>query len=146
MKLNKMVWAILFSFICFACGSSSSGPSSAAPRVHGVALFKVDEFGFKTETLSFTIGDLANLEVYATDPDLDMQTLYFEEYWLPNPDEYHLTGEMILPSQSGPDMTYFLIEPIEITGPAGNYRMCFWIVDKVGNESNEFCVNYVANS
>jgi len=42
-------------------------------------------------------------------------------------------------------MVYFFIENTIVDGPAGNWRICFWIVDIAGNESNEFCVNLVIN-
>ena len=67
-----------------------------------------------------------------------MQTLYAEDYLFPNLDVPESTGDTILPSQSGPDMTYFLIESAEVTGPAGNYRTCLWIFDKVGTKATNF--------
>jgi hypothetical protein len=77
---------------------------------------------------------------------MDMNTLFISSYLLPNLDSpYDPIAEKILPTQAGPTMEYYFVEPIEIEGPAGNWRICFWIVDNVGNESNDFCVNMIVN-
>lgn len=76
--------------------------------------------------------------------DLNMDALYISQYLYPNFETTHLPiSNSILPSQSSADMVYFFIENIEIVGPTGNWRFCFLIVDKSGNESNEFCLNAV---
>ena len=142
--------AILFSIlISFGCGGGGGGgdvPPTTAPTISSITAFKIVN-GFPIESLSFDIGDMSNIEITASDPDLDMNTVFISQFLLPDLDSpFFPTSEQILPSQSDPNMKYFFIDPIEIVGPAGNWRMCIWIVDKAGNESNEFCVNVVVNA
>lgn len=140
---------IPFLFFLAACGGGGGGdgtpPPTTAPTISSVTLYKVVN-DTPVESLSFDIGDMVNIEIIANDPDLDMSTLYISQFLLPDLDTpYEPISENVLPSQQGADMTYFFIEPIEIGGPAGNWRSCFMIVDGAGNESNEFCVNAVVN-
>ncbi len=119
-------------------------PSETAPTLTNVELFNANDPG--TVTFSFDIGDTANFNVSATDPDLDMTTLYFTEYF-PSDSTTPYTGPtpIAMPSQSATDMVYTLIQPTEVTGPAGNWRLDFQIEDSNGNESNVFQV-YIAIS
>ena len=90
-------------------------------------------------TASFTIGDYVNFEVYATDPDLDMVKLYITQYHPQDSTTPYLGPDLMsLPSQSAVDMIYYPIDPIEVTGPAGSWRIEFQIEDSKGNESNVF--------
>ena len=148
---QKFIWiksvAILFAIlISFGCGGGGGGgdvPPTTAPTISSLTAFKIVN-GVPIETLSFDIGDMSNIEITASDPDLDMNTVFISQFLLPELDSpFFPTSEQILPSQSDPNMKYFFIDPIEIVGPAGNWRMCIWIVDKAGNESNQFCINAV---
>ena len=124
---------------CNGGGGGGNDNSTPAPEITSVALLKNGQ-----QTLTFEIGDMYNLAVHAFDTDLDMEKIFIDQFLLPNLDApYYPTTEFILPSQSEVNMVYFLLEDGQVTGPAGNWRICFLIVDAVGNESNEFCVNIV---
>ena len=96
-----------------------------------------DEYGVRTEI--FTIGELANVDVQATDPDKDMETIYVTTF-LPNDAEVPHWGPegSPLPSVSERTDWFYNIEAFEVTGPAGDYRIEFEITDAMGNDSDVF--------
>lgn len=149
-KLNYAFFIFLIAlslpFTYGGCNGGGGGDDSGTPpSISSVILYKIVD-GTPTETLIFDIGDEYNVNIYASDPDLNMSTLYVSEYLLPDLDTpYYPTGETILPSQVAADMIYFLIENGVVAGPAGDWRVCFLIIDGAGNESNEFCLNIVIN-
>ena len=129
------------------CGGGGGGGSKkdrgTAPMVEETVLYRMDA-GVMVETLVFDVGDFANLDVIATDPDLDMTVMYLTDYLAPDLDvPYGATAESVLPTQMAPTMRYFLLEDVEVLGPAGQWRLCLFIVDGRGNESSDFCLNYV---
>lgn len=130
--------SILFLFIN-GCGGGGDGggPAQTAPKIIDVTIY--DE-NWNIE-YSFNIGELANFEVDASDPDLDMETLLVTQYYPSDSQDIYL-GPVIfsLPSQSSAEMTYWNIDPIEIIGPAGGWRIEFQIEDSLGHESNIFKV------
>jgi len=127
-------------------GAGGGGAVGTAPTISDVKFYKIVD-GVPVETLIFDIGDKFNFDLFASDPDLDMDTCYIEEYLLPDIDvPYGPTIELILPTQTAVDMVYFAEEDSTVDGPAGTWRECFWMVDTAGNESNEFCVNVVVNA
>lgn len=142
--MKKLIYCFMALFIIIGCGGSGGGGNTGtAPQITNVQLFKNDSEDY-TQTLIFAIGDNANVNIFATDPDLDMNTLYYYEYLGPNfSTPYAGPYEMLLPSQSATDMVYWLIEDIPVTGPTGDWRLTLWITDEKGNESNEFSINYV---
>lgn len=119
--------------------SSSTGEVShdTAPIINSVELYDANW----NLNYSFTIGDYANFAVYATDSDKDMECCYITQYYpLDSNTPYYGPDIMYLPSQSDVDMVYWNINPIEVTGPAGDWRIEFQIEDANGNESNIFKV------
>ena len=147
--ITLVILSLSFSYVgCPGGGGGGGGGDDhgTAPTISSIKLFKVVE-GVPIETLIFDTGDLLNWSIIANDPDLDMNTLFISPYLSPDfdfPAEADI--ELILPSQLDATMDYFFVEPIGITEDlAGNWRLCFWIVDKAGNESNEFCVHIVIN-
>ncbi|MBW1690828.1 MAG: hypothetical protein JRF35_01890 [Deltaproteobacteria bacterium] len=117
-------------------GSTTSN-NGTAPTINNVELYDVD-WNLK---YSFTIGDDANFAVYATDSDKDMDCCYITQYYpLDSSIPYYGPDIMYLPSQSEVDMVYWNVNPIEVTGPAGNWRIEFQIEDANGNESDIFKV------
>ena len=141
--------ALLLPFTYGGCsggGGGDDGDRGTAPEISPVILLKIVD-GVPTQTLSFDVGDIVNISVIATDPDLDMNTLFTTPYLAPDfdsPAEPDI--ELELPSQTDPTMEYFFNNFIEISEDlVGNWRLCFWIVDNAGNESNEFCVNLIIN-
>ena len=115
--------------------------AAATPEISSVRLSKLID-GQYVETSNFEIGDTANILVIAVDPDLDMDTMYIDEYLSPDFKTPFNTVEIILFSQADPT-TEYLLETAEVTGQVGSWRNCFLVVDSAGNESNEFCVNYM---
>lgn len=128
-----------------AGGGGGGGNQGTTPSISSVLLFKMVA-GAPVETLTFEIGDEFNINVFATDPDLDMHTLYASQYLFPDLNSpYFPIAEFIMPTQTDTNMVYFLITNSEVVGPAGDWRICFYIVDEAGNESDDFCVNAVIN-
>jgi hypothetical protein len=148
------VVALSLSFSFFGCvpgpggGSGGSGGSGSpvddngtAPSILDIKLFKIVDDA-PIESSSFNIGDITNMSMIANDLDLDMNTLFISKFLLPDLDSPFVpTSEIILPTQTYHTIEYYFIEPIDIEGPAGDWQICFLIVDKAGNESNEVCIN-----
>lgn len=154
MKKSLMFVFILAFTLPFTYGGCNGGGgggdnndnviTGTAPEITSVQLFKVNKYGEITPTLTFSIGDLFNIHVSAFDVDLDMAKMFVDQFLLPNIDApYYPTIDLFLPMQNEISMIYYLIESTEVQGPAGDWRICFLIVDSAGNESNEFCVNTV---
>jgi hypothetical protein len=118
-------------------GGAPSSPPGTAPTITNVVIYDV----YWIPSLSFDIGDYANFEVYATDPDLDMTTLFITQYHPADSNiPYYGPDTMSLPSVSTADTYFYTIDPIEVTGPAGSWRIEFQIEDSKGNDSNVFKV------
>ena len=130
--------SILFLFVG-GCGRGGDGgsPPQTAPKIIDVAIY--DEYWI--EEYSFNIGEFANFSVYASDPDLDMKSLLVTQYYPSDSQNiYYGPSLLSLPSQSSVEMTYWNIDPIEIIGPAGGWRIEFEIEDSLGHESKVFKV------
>ena len=130
--------SILFLFVG-GCGGGGDGgsPPQTTPKIIDVAIY--DEY-WNVE-YSFTIGEFANFSVDASDPDLDMKSLLVTQYYPSDSQNiYYGPSLLSLPSQSSVEMTYWNIDPIEIIGPAGSWRIEFEIEDSLGHESNIFKV------
>ena len=136
----KKLLVLFFLLLLTACNEGGDDDGSP-PEISSVRLARLID-GQYVETSSFEIGDAANILVIAVDPDLDMDTMYIDEYLSPDFKTPFDSLEIILSSQVDPT-TEYLLETAEITGQVGSYRDCFLVVDSAGNESNEFCVNYM---
>lgn len=145
MKITLIIISILA--LLFGCGGGSdSNPAvtTTAPVISSVKLTNPALFNDWPQ-YEFYIGDMVDVEMIANDPDLDMTTLYVTHYLSPDFDTPYLqTIEVTLPSQTTSRAKYVLINPIEVVGPAGTWKVCFMIVDSVGNESNNFCFDSIA--
>jgi len=138
----KKLLVLFFLLLLTACSEGGGGGDAGSPpEISSVRLARLID-GQYVETSSFEIGDAANILVIAVDPDLDMDTMYIDEYLSPDFKTPFNSLEIILSSQVDPT-TEYLLETAEITGQVGSYRDCFLVVDSAGNESNEFCVNYM---
>ena len=136
----KKLLVLFFLLLLTACNEGGDDDGSP-PEISSVRLARLID-GQYVETSSFEIGDAANILVIAVDPDLDMDTMYIDEYLSPDFKTPFDSLEIILSSQADPT-TEYLLETAEINGQVGSYRDCFLVVDSAGNESNEFCVNYM---
>jgi len=136
--------SIIFIFAISCSGGGGGGGddnSGTAPVIDSVTLFRIID-DVPIERLVFDIGDEINLNIFATDPDMDIDTLFVSQYLFPNTDiPYSPVLEFLLPSQIEPSIRYFLLSNTVIEGPAGDWRICFYVVDEAGNESNDFCLN-----
>ena len=136
--------SIIFIFAISCSGGGGGGGddnSGTAPVIDSVTLFRIID-DVPIERLVFDIGDEINLNIFATDPDMDIDTLFVSQFLFPNTDiPYSPVLEFLLPSQIEPSIRYFLLSNTVIEGPAGDWRICFYVVDEAGNESNDFCLN-----
>lgn len=139
MKKLLVLLSILLSLGCGGSSSSTPAPAQTAPKITNVVFYNADDL--YTPTYTFEIGDYVYFDVYATDPDLDMKTLYVTEYY-PFDSTTIYTGPVpfSLASQSTSDTIYMNLIAIEVIGPAGSYREEFQIEDAKSNESNIFTV------
>lgn len=106
--------------------------SGTAPEIAGVFFFRydagTDEF---VATYTFAIGQTAYIDVYASDPDLDMSEIIITQTHLPSGNGD--SGTLPLPSQSNENMVYF--SDTVVDGPAGQWRIDFVMNDAAGNQS-----------
>lgn len=146
-KLISLLFVVLLVVSCSGGGGGGGNDNGTRPVIADLVMYERNPITNEyEESYVYEIGDMVNFEVYASDPDLDMDTLYASQYLLPNTTEpYYPESTQLLPTQSDADMIYYLLEDVEIEGPAGNWRFCVYIVDERGNESDEFCVNIVTN-
>ena len=140
---------IVLSFIIMGntCGGGGGGgggndviQETPAPIISKVELFKILSNGIPFMTDRFCIGDEANMEITAFDEDQNMSLIFIDQFLLPDLLNPHLpTSQVELPAQVAQTMKYWFLENIIVAGPAGDWRVCFWIVDSAGNESFEVC-------
>ncbi len=124
--------------IFIACGGGGGGGGGGtAPVIDDAVL--TDEYYNPTSV--FNIGDIANVVIVATDPDLDMENLLVTQYHPDNSSTpYYGPDVAMLPSQSAPTMIYTFIGGVTIVGPAGTWRIEFQIEDYAGHTSSVFRV------
>jgi len=133
------------TLLCPGCNGGNGGaPPGTVPKINWVELYLWDDP--YVPRLEFTIGDQADFLVSATDPDLDIKTLYITQYY-PSDETmpYHGPESLSLPSQSDTDALYWPLAPTEVTGPAGGWRIEFQICDARGNYSNIFTIYVLIN-
>jgi hypothetical protein len=132
--------------LCPGCDGGGDGgiPPGTAPRINWVELYLWG--GPYVPTFEFTIGDQVEFLVSATDPDLDIKTLYITQYY-PSDETapYYGPDPLSLPSQSDPDALYWPLAPTEVTGPVGDWRIEFQIYDNRGNASNVYTIYILIN-
>ena len=132
---------IFISILLFvACGGGGDGSMpQTAPVITNILLYNTENL-YEPAT-SFQIGEYVYFLIYATDPDLDMTTLYVTEYYPSDSDTiYQGPVPIVLPDQSASSVIYANIGPSRIVPPAGFYRAEFQIEDIQGNESNIFII------
>lgn len=140
MKKLLILLSVLFFISCGGGSSSTPAPAlGTTPIITNVLFYNATDL--TTPATSFTIGDYVYFDVYATDPDLDMTTLYVTEYY-PYDSTTIYTGPVpfSLSSQPASNTIYTNLTAIEVTGPAGSYREEFQIQDAKANDSNIFIV------
>ena len=110
-----------------------------SPVIEAVELFNFRDL--TTPVTEFVIGDEVTFTVRFTDADLDCAYLTISEYFLllPNPDPSSETTYWIVQDTVTDTINSFPdLDPVEISGPAGKWRVDFRIEDEAGNVSNIF--------
>jgi len=134
--LLLLIFLILFC-ACSGGDDNNGEPSQTAPKINNVKIYN----SHGTEDYSFNIGEYAIFGVSATDPDMDMTNLLIWQYYpADSTTPYYGPSTVALPSQSEANAIYSTIDPIEIIGPAGYWKIEFQLEDSKGNESNVFRV------
>ena len=137
--MKKTLTVLIALFTVFGCGGSdgSGGSGGTAPVINSVVL--TDEFSNPTSI--FNIGDIANVVITATDPDLDMENILITQYHPSDSNTpYYGPDVVMLPSQSQPTMMYTFVGGVTIVGPSGTWRTEFQVEDYAGHASNIFRV------
>lgn len=148
MKRFKHTAILLFVIIVFnGCdgGGGSGSDNGSRPQITDVVIFNVEN-GVETQTRVFSIGDRISFNAYASDADMDMSQLVIEEYYpLDATTPYFPPTELALPTVPQADVYFYPLEPGTISGPAGDWKVDFYIIDKKGNESNTWTVYLTIN-
>ena len=80
----KKLLVLFFLLLLTACNEGGDDDyDGSPPEISSVRLARLID-GQYVETSSFEIGDAANILVIAVDPDLDMDTMYIDEYLSPD--------------------------------------------------------------
>ena len=114
-----------------------------APTITSATLYKGGDDGLESEADVLHIGDKVNVKITASDPDIDMQTLYYSMYLLPNETTPYYGPFSANILQTYTTSTYHLVEPLTVEGPIGRWRIKSYIVDSVGNESDEVSIDII---
>jgi hypothetical protein len=142
MKRSSVVRVVLGCALVFALGLSSRGGADGsagtgtAPRIDKVIMYRLVN-GVQQESLEFWIGDQMTFRIYAYDRDRDISQVVMARY---HPVEatvpYHPVTAMPLPSQDEAEVILFPVGYIDNIGPAGSWRIEFYLIDSTGNESD----------
>jgi hypothetical protein len=111
------------------------GPTGTAPTISHVNLYRYNSStGYFEASFSFAIGEIAYVEVFVNDPDLDIASLTGRTTHVStgNSDTSTIGAE----PQSAADTVY--VGAWEIIGPTGTWNADFWMTDSAGNTSNEY--------
>ena len=131
--MKKLFAIFIILLVISGCGGGDDPDDRTAPIITNVVLTDIDGY---TES-TFRIGDTVNVAVYATDPDLDMETLFVTEYHSAWPSYHPYYGpDTILLSQPTTNTVYYF--SVVVIGPVGNWRIEFQIDDYKGHSSNVF--------
>ena len=145
---KALIFLIGFLFLISACvikpsDDSDDSYSGTAPRITNVQLFYWDGYDWVEDDL-FYIGEYTNFLAYVTDPDLNITTLWISQFYPYTSDTpYYGPDAIMLPSQSAADASYYSIEPFEVEGPAGNWRIEFQAEDDTNKMSNVFTKYFI---
>lgn len=143
MKKIKFDFGIVLLIAVFIFGSGCSKKQEMVPisrpfttKIKNVQTGKIID-GRYLATISFHVGDQANMRILAVDKGLDIQKIYVRGYYPKNAETPHLVHDTDgLGSQSTGRNSYFLKEPFDIPGPPGEWRLDIQIEDDERNLSN----------
>jgi len=138
--MKRLLILVVFLVACGGGGGGGSDDKTPSPEILNAAFYTYS--GEWVESIYFEHGDVINFIVSAIDIDMNMEKLFIQTYKETDSELIPIDlSELILSTQSEAEMRYFLLEPYVMDWPEAYYRVCFYIVDGDGNESNEFCVN-----
>lgn len=148
--LRVLGTTIFMSSLLFlpSCGGGGGGGGSGegldhAPVISAVRLYNMNDPSSPVQAIEFEIWDYGNAEVEASDEDLDILKAWVWEYYPADATTPYSEGEVLLPSQTDPNMIYSLIEDFVFYPPSGGYRIEVQLEDERGNLSNIFRMYYV---
>lgn len=137
-----LVFALAWSSGSGADGSASTG---TAPRIDKVIMYRLVN-GVQQESLEFWIGDQMAFRIYAYDRDRDISHAVMAQY---HPVDatvpYYPVTAMPLPSQDEAEVILFPVGHLDNIGPAGSWRIEFYLIDSTGNESDVWTTFILTN-
>jgi hypothetical protein len=138
--LKLFVSGLCIILISHGCGGGGvTGGVGFIPTISTSDLLNFNDPSNPKITNKFTSGDnKVGFDIEADDGDLDMKTLLVTFYDITDPETPIQLADTIainLPKQTAVDVTYSNIGPINISEPAGNYKVNLQIEDARGNKS-----------
>lgn len=144
----KRALVTFVALLLVGCSSSSSSSDSGGggdspgtrPTITGIEVYLL---GDGIPSTSFTTGDIVDGYIDITDPDLDLAYLHALEYYpetATDPHSDQIDWELSAPTQVS--TRYLPMEALEVTGPAGSWRIDFWAEDLEGNLSDIVSYGY----
>lgn len=137
MNVLRLVSVLMITALLgYGCSDSESTPGLGfIPKIRLINMYNVDEPENPLFSNTYRAGDEAAFVVRIEDHDLDLRSLRGTEYLAGSDTPLNGPDEISLEEQTTQIVTYKLIFPITISGPAGEHRMDFVAVDARGNES-----------
>ena len=133
MKTISLLFPLfLCGFLVFGCGISDDEDRGKAPTITAVSFHNDTSSGS-----NFHAGDNITVEVHLEDPDLDIVTLHLIIYALGDPDIVY-DGPTVYELDPVQLSDYTVSQELEVTFPAGDYRVDFQVLDEKGNASRAF--------
>jgi hypothetical protein len=139
-------FVVCFLTIIWGCGgggsSSGGGGGDTPPRIDTVMLYRLDTAG-QVASDTFSIGDQLTFALQATDPDLDISQMVVAYYYPAEATSaYFPSVTLPLPSQSSESRLFSPPQPTAVNGPAGQWRVDFYVIDAKGNASGTVSVPF----
>lgn len=95
---------------------------------------------------SFNIRDTSKFRITVIDPDLDVKKLYIRCFYPRDSEQPYLElGPFDLPAQEKKQTSMYPDEPVEISGPPGDWLVEVQVEDKKNNLSNIYRLHVIIN-
>ena len=129
--LRPLVLCCLF---IFGCGISGDEDRGTSPTIRAAYFYKD---AATVPTSNFNAGDNITVEVHLEDPDLDIVTLHLIIYALGDPDTVY-DGPTVYELDPVQLSDFTVSQKLDVTFPAGDYRVDFQVLDEKNNASRAF--------